>query len=95
MPLYLAMEFIEGETLRKLIERGGRLSISEALAIVIQICDTVRIAHAEGVLHRDLKPENIIIAAKNVGPIPSIVDYGISFNGQNDDLDDLTSNMDL
>lgn len=90
VPLYLAMEFIEGETLRQLVTRRGSLPLPEALAIAKGICATVRIAHAENVLHRDLKPENVVVKPDGVGSLPFVLDYGISFNGQTDDAEGLT-----
>jgi capsular polysaccharide biosynthesis protein len=57
---YFLMEFVDGVTLRRLLE-GGRVSPREALAIVPQICDALQYAHDQGIVHRDIKPENILL----------------------------------
>lgn len=74
---YLVVEYIEGKTLRKLLEEyGGKpLPVDEALRITDQICDAVTYCHEHGVLHRDLKPENIMLQPDgNV----KIIDFGIA-----------------
>src|SRR5262247_2265591 len=55
--LYIAMELVAGETLRKAIE-DKRLDIKQALGYLVQVVDALGAAHAAGVIHRDLKPEN-------------------------------------
>ena len=57
---YLVMEYVEGVTLRHLMETQA-LTPCEALAIVPQICDALQYAHDAGVVHRDVKPENILL----------------------------------
>jgi serine/threonine protein kinase len=57
---YLVMEFVDGVTLRRLLETR-RMSPREALAIVPQICDALQFAHDQGIVHRDIKPENILM----------------------------------
>lgn len=59
--LYLAMEYVEGETLRDLLRRRDRLPWGEAAVIVRQVAKALAAAHAQGVVHRDLKPENIMV----------------------------------
>ncbi len=58
---YLVMEYVEGESLHKLLRREGTLPIKRAVKILRQIADGVDAAHEEGILHRDLKPANIFI----------------------------------
>lgn len=71
---YFIMEFVDGVNLRQAIQMG-RLSPTEALAIVPQICDALQYAHDEGVVHRDIKPENVLIDAK--GRV-KIADFGLA-----------------
>jgi TonB family protein len=60
--VYLAMELVEGETLRALLaRRGGRLEVEEALRIGASIARGLAKAHEAGVIHRDLKPENVMV----------------------------------
>jgi eukaryotic-like serine/threonine-protein kinase len=72
---FIAMEFIEGESLEKMLRRQRRLSLPDALSIVEQICAGLGHAHAHGVVHRDIKPANILVQAD--GHV-KIVDFGIA-----------------
>jgi len=72
---YTSMEFVEGESLRSVLNRFGGLPLRKATDLVLQICSGLREAHAQGIVHRDLKPENIMIDAQgNV----KIMDFGIA-----------------
>src|SRR5215475_6633705 len=53
--LFIVMELLEGEELRRLIARRARLALPDKLAIVRQICDGLHYAHQKGVVHRDIK----------------------------------------
>jgi len=71
---FFMMEFVDGVTLRQLLETG-RVSSREALAIVPQICDALQCAHDQGIVHRDIKPENILMDRQgNV----KIADFGLA-----------------
>ena len=72
---FIAMEFIEGDSLEKLLREQKRLSLLEALSIVEQICAGLGYAHGHGVVHRDVKPANILIRPD--GRV-TIVDFGIA-----------------
>jgi serine/threonine-protein kinase len=61
---YLVMEYVEGETLHKLLRREGTLTVKRALRLLKQIAEGVEAAHEVGILHRDLKPANIFLMKK-------------------------------
>jgi WD40 repeat protein/serine/threonine protein kinase len=58
---YIAMEFLEGESLRQALERRGRLSVPEVVEILQQAARGLNAAHKLGIIHRDLKPDNIFL----------------------------------
>ena len=71
---YFLMEFVDGLTLRQLLE-AGKLAPPAALAIVPQICEALQYAHDKGVVHRDIKPENILMDRS--GQV-KIADFGLA-----------------
>jgi serine/threonine-protein kinase len=76
---YLAMEYIEGETLRDTIERETRLDIGRAVEIACHVADALQAAHDAGVVHRDLKPGNIMLCPRaNGGEAVKVVDFDIA-----------------
>jgi len=75
--LYMAMEWAEGESLRRIMTREGKLPVRRALGIAIAVCDALYHVHARGIVHRDLKPENIIVGA---GDRIKIIDFGVAGN---------------
>jgi serine/threonine-protein kinase len=76
---YLAMEFVEGEPLSRLLAREGALDIPRAIAIAMQVADGMQSAHDLGIVHRDLKPDNIMIGRDRDGrDVVKIVDFGIA-----------------
>ncbi|MDQ3799062.1 MAG: protein kinase [Acidobacteriota bacterium] len=64
---YLVMEYVEGETLHRLLRREGTLTVKRAVNLLKQIAEGVEAAHEAGILHRDLKPANIFIMQKRTG----------------------------
>ncbi len=84
--IYLAMEFIDGEPLRKVIERQGALTAAQAADITRQVADALDAAHGMGIVHRDLKPDNIMIARGRSGEdVAKVVDFGIAKATTGDD----------
>jgi serine/threonine protein kinase/Flp pilus assembly protein TadD len=72
--IFICMDFYDGETLKKKIERGP-LKINEAIEIILQIAAGLQKAHEKGITHRDIKPANIFIT--NDG-IVKILDFGLA-----------------
>ena len=72
---FLSMEYVDGEDLRSLLRRAGRLSGERAVAIARQICAGLAAAHDRGVLHRDLKPANVMIDGQGRA---RITDFGLA-----------------
>ena len=58
---FLTMELLEGETLAHRLARRGKMTTAEALPLVLQMCDGLAAAHAEGVVHRDFKSSNVLL----------------------------------
>ena len=71
---FIAMEYIDGQTLRDRLARGSLLR-REALDIAVQIASALTIAHAAGVVHRDLKPENVMLRPDG---IVKVLDFGLA-----------------
>jgi eukaryotic-like serine/threonine-protein kinase len=71
---YIAMEFVDGETLAEIVARGP-LPEERALRLVGQVADALSAAHAAGIVHRDLKPSNIMVAT---GDRVKVVDFGLA-----------------
>ena len=77
---YLVMEYVEGETLHRLLRREGTLPVKRAVRLWRQISDGVEAAHEVGILHRDLKPANIFIMqkGKNSDGFIKVGDFGLA-----------------
>ena len=72
------MEYVEGETLKDLIRRRGRLSGNESVAVTLQLLAAVDFAHRSGIVHRDIKPQNIMIDPHGTA---KVMDFGIARAG--------------
>jgi hypothetical protein len=70
----MAMELIEGETLKERIARGP-LEIPALLDVAVEICSALEAAHSVGIIHRDIKPSNILITAQGR---TKLVDFGVA-----------------
>jgi eukaryotic-like serine/threonine-protein kinase len=73
---YIAMEYVEGASLKDLIDRG--LGVGEAVEIVRQVLAGARYAHSRGIVHRDLKPQNVLVDAEGRARVS---DFGIARAG--------------
>ena len=58
---YIVMEYLEGESLKQKLERDGRMTVEEALPIILDVLHALEAVHAEGILHRDVAPDNICL----------------------------------
>lgn len=75
-PVYfIVMEYIDGITLKELIEKKGFIPEEEAVDIALQILEALKEAHSHGVIHRDIKPHNIMISKNG---IVKVTDFGIA-----------------
>ena len=74
---YIAMEVIEGRSLKELILTRGPLPIAQAIAFTLEILDALRFAHRHGIIHRDVKPHNILIGGERL----KVTDFGIARAG--------------
>jgi len=74
---YIAMEVIEGRSLKELILTRGPLPIGQAIAYTLEILDALRFAHRHGIIHRDVKPHNILIGGERL----KVTDFGIARAG--------------
>jgi serine/threonine protein kinase len=72
---FIAMEFVEGEPLDKIISSGRHLDLIAKLRIIEQVCSALGYAHENGIIHRDIKPANIIVQADGTA---KIIDFGIA-----------------
>jgi eukaryotic-like serine/threonine-protein kinase len=72
---FITMEFIEGEDLRSLINKNQKLTPTEAVEIMQQVCRALEAAHSAGIIHRDLKPQNIM--RDKTGRI-LVMDFGLA-----------------
>jgi serine/threonine-protein kinase len=75
---YLAMELLEGEPLRAVLDREGRLAPQRAVRLLRQLLDGLAAAHAEGIVHRDLKPENLWLSGSGEDERLRVLDFGIA-----------------
>jgi tetratricopeptide (TPR) repeat protein len=80
---FITMEFIEGEDLRTILTREGKVSSKDAIDIMRQACSGLQAAHTEGVIHRDLKPGNIM---RDASGRVVIMDFGLAKTVQSDGM---------
>jgi serine/threonine-protein kinase len=72
---FIAMEFIDGEALDRVLARRGRLTWEEVVAYGKQLCEALQYAHDKGIIHRDLKPSNLMITTDGT---LKLTDFGIA-----------------
>jgi serine/threonine-protein kinase len=72
---YIVMEYVEGETLRDVLRREGRLSPERAMSLSADVCGALDFSHRNGIVHRDVKPGNVMITPE--GSV-KVMDFGIA-----------------
>jgi TolB-like protein/tRNA A-37 threonylcarbamoyl transferase component Bud32 len=72
--LFYVMPYIEGESLRAKLERGGELAVAEAAKVLRDIVDALAYAHQHGVVHRDIKPDNVLLSGRHA----LVTDFGVA-----------------
>jgi predicted Ser/Thr protein kinase len=72
---YIVFEYIDGENLKELVVRKGRLDIREALEIAVEVARGLAFAHGQGLVHRDVKPQNVLL---NGDGRAKVTDFGIA-----------------
>lgn len=76
---YMVMEYVDGTTLKELVDELGGIETEEALPLFLQICNGLGHAHREGILHRDVKCSNVMIGKDRNGErILKVIDFGIA-----------------
>jgi TolB-like protein/tRNA A-37 threonylcarbamoyl transferase component Bud32 len=71
---YYVMPYVEGETLRDRLTRGGELPVPDAVRLLGEIAEALAVAHKAGVVHRDIKPENILLSGRHA----LVMDFGVA-----------------
>jgi TolB-like protein len=72
---FIATEFVDGETVRQILNRRGRVPLNEALDIAVQVAAALAAAHKAGIVHRDVKPENVMVRPDGY---VKVLDFGIA-----------------
>lgn len=89
IPLYMVSEFIPGKTLYETVKENS-MNLGDAVIFLIKLLDVVEYCHNRGIGHRDIKPDNIIIR-NNDFQNPVLIDFGLSFNRDDDSATNLTA----
>jgi len=72
---FIVMEYVDGQTIRAVVEESGPIALNEALQYAIQIGEALNEAHNNGIVHRDIKSENIMVNSKNQ---IKVMDFGLA-----------------
>jgi tRNA A-37 threonylcarbamoyl transferase component Bud32 len=75
---YIAMEYLDGISLRHYLNKYGKMSIKDALKTIVPVCRALDYAHVKGVIHRDIKPENIMLPKQKGKGRIVLMDFGIA-----------------
>src|SRR4029453_17009356 len=72
--IFFVMQYVEGDSLRRRLDREGRLPIEDAIDIACEVAEALEFAHRRGIVHRDIKPANILLHAGHA----AVADFGIA-----------------
>lgn len=72
---FIAMEYVDGPTLKELVQQGRKLPVEELAEIIAQVAEALDYAHSKGIIHRDVKPANILLLGEGRA---KITDFGIA-----------------
>ena len=72
---FFTMEYVRGQTLRELLDRGGRMGLTPALQVAKQVCRGLAAVHKAGIIHGDLKPQNVMVLPNGVA---KLMDFGVA-----------------
>ncbi|WP_438022623.1 serine/threonine-protein kinase [Sorangium sp. So ce233] len=76
---YMVMDHLEGKDLAAVLAESGPLAVPVAIELVLQVCEALAEAHAQGIVHRDVKPSNLFLTRNaNGSPCVKVLDFGIS-----------------
>ena len=76
--VFLVMEYLDGRTLKEIINKEGPLALDRVIEIVRQVAGALDVAHSQGVVHRDLKSENIMLVHHDGDEWAKVLDFGIA-----------------
>jgi serine/threonine protein kinase len=75
---YYTMDFIEGESLKGVLEREVRLPLDRALRVVTRVLKVLEVAHSHRIIHRDIKPDNVLLTRVNGREAVKVLDFGVA-----------------
>ena len=75
---YYTMDFIEGESLKEVLRREGKIASERAVHIALRVLRVLDVSHAHGIVHRDIKPDNILLTGVNGREGVKVLDFGVA-----------------
>src|SRR5205823_6439935 len=76
--LYTVLELVRGETLERIMERDGAMTVERAAPLFEQILAALDVCHAAGIVHRDVKPSNVMVSIDGGAPRVKLIDFGLA-----------------